>query len=133
MLNNNQFNYGITSPSTWYRKASCGISSPPPSVNIKYRPPSGRTGAVMTIGSEERKVQLWRKARSPKSYQSWIDWIRSKAFYQEFLRSYRQRKNQKRRFQPRQLTLETLQRSNTAPCKCYSMESLTKILPIGLA
>ena len=24
------FNYGITSPSSWYRKASCGISSPPP-------------------------------------------------------------------------------------------------------
>lgn len=24
------FNYGITAPSAWYRRASCGISSPPP-------------------------------------------------------------------------------------------------------
>ena len=29
MTKHNQFNYGITAPSSWYRKASCGISSPP--------------------------------------------------------------------------------------------------------
>lgn len=35
MTKHNQFNYGITAPSSWYRKASCGISSPPPLFSLR--------------------------------------------------------------------------------------------------
>lgn len=50
MTKHNQFNYGITAPSSWYRKASCGISSPPPSFFGKSRTDHG---LGMNIGTEE--------------------------------------------------------------------------------
>ncbi len=41
------FNYGITAPSSWYRKASCGISSPPSLFSLRTD-----HGIGMNIGTE---------------------------------------------------------------------------------